>query len=137
MDMEELKAFGRSTGITCPECSGALWETDLQGATSSRCHVGHGFSAETLLELQGESTERALWAAVRALQESAALAQRMAKSASSPALHERYLERAREAEANATVMRRILKHAPGIAPASAAAPRSGAGAPHRPSSDDS
>lgn len=65
-----------ATGLTCPECGGALWQIEDGGIRRYRCHVGHLFSEESLNEEQGEALEHALWTAVRALEERAALMRR-------------------------------------------------------------
>ena len=43
-----------------------------------RCRTGHGYSVETLAAEQTEVVESALWGALRALEERAAMARRMA-----------------------------------------------------------
>jgi two-component system, chemotaxis family, protein-glutamate methylesterase/glutaminase len=65
-----------ATGLTCPDCGGALWEIEDGGIRRYRCHVGHLFSDESLSEVQADQLEHALWAAVRALEERAALMRR-------------------------------------------------------------
>lgn len=55
--------------LTCPECSGALYEQRDGQVVNFRCHVGHSFSPETLTEGHKEALERALWTAVRTLNE--------------------------------------------------------------------
>jgi two-component system chemotaxis response regulator CheB len=72
---------GRPSGLICPECGGALWETDNGGFLHYRCHVGHGYSEDSLVVLHGERVEAALWTAVRALDEKAELARRVAQRA--------------------------------------------------------
>lgn len=74
---------GDPTGFTCPECHGALWEASEASVTRFRCRTGHQFSLETLLAEQSGSIESALWAALRALEEQAALLRRVAERASS------------------------------------------------------
>jgi two-component system chemotaxis response regulator CheB len=70
---------GSPSGFVCPDCGGALWETeDDSGLLSFRCRTGHGYSVETLLAGQTETVETALWAALRSLEERAAMARRMA-----------------------------------------------------------
>ena len=73
--------LGRPSGFTCPECHGGLWEIDDGGFPRYRCRVGHGFSAGSLLATQRTDVEAALWTAYRALEERAALCQRLASRA--------------------------------------------------------
>jgi two-component system chemotaxis response regulator CheB len=72
---------GRPSGFTCPECHGALWETQEGNLTRFRCRTGHEFSPESLVVAQSDHVERALWAALRALEEKAAMLRRMAARA--------------------------------------------------------
>lgn len=70
---------GTPSGFVCPDCGGALWESeDDTGLWLFRCRTGHGYSVETLLAGQTETVETALCAALRALEERAAMARRMA-----------------------------------------------------------
>ena len=68
---------GRPSGYTCPECHGALWEAHDGPVTRYRCRTGHEFSPESLVTQQHEHVERALWAALRALEEKAAMLRRL------------------------------------------------------------
>ena len=68
----------RRSEITCPECQGSMKESEMGGLLRFRCHVGHSFSMDGLAAAQTESLEAALWASVRALEESEALTRRMA-----------------------------------------------------------
>jgi two-component system chemotaxis response regulator CheB len=103
---------GSPSGLTCPECGGSLFERDEPNVIHFRCRTGHAFSPESLLAEQFESLEASLWAAVRALQENAALARRMEnwmrQRGRSPHGEERYGKRALEAERHAELLRRIL-----------------------------
>lgn len=67
------------TGLTCPDCSGALWEVD----GTFRCRVGHAFSPETMRAAQAEALEAALWTALRVLEERMTLLHRMRARAAS------------------------------------------------------
>lgn len=84
----------RSSGIVCPECQGAMVETEQDGLVLFRCHVGHRYSSAAMAAEQGDSLESALWASVRALEESAALAERLIGSAPNQ-LRERFEEKAK------------------------------------------
>jgi len=66
------------TRLACPECGGALAEAVLPHITYYRCHVGHQFGPRSLAAAQAEAAEAKLWAAVAALEETAALARHMA-----------------------------------------------------------
>jgi len=68
-DMDDLEQIGKLSSLTCPECSGALWEVGHRAPIRYRCHTGHAFTAKVLETLQRDSVEDAIWAAVRALHE--------------------------------------------------------------------
>jgi two-component system, chemotaxis family, protein-glutamate methylesterase/glutaminase len=70
---------GRPSSFSCPECGGMLFEADNGDLLHYRCHVGHAYSEESLLAVQSSGLESALWSAVRALEEKAALARRLAE----------------------------------------------------------
>ncbi len=73
----ETPRAGRPSGFSCPDCHGVLWEVQENELVRYRCRVGHAFSPESLLAAQSEYLEEALWSALRALEESAALAERL------------------------------------------------------------
>ena len=70
--------LGRQSRYTCPECHGALWEIDGDNLLRFRCHVGHAYSADSLLNAQEQGVEEMLWSLLRAHRERAELARRMA-----------------------------------------------------------
>lgn len=88
-------ALGPPSGYNCPDCNGSL-STISDG--NYRCHVGHAWSAEALLQARDNEVDGALWVAVRSLQEKARLARRMAGTVSSGMLQERFTDQADEAE---------------------------------------
>ena len=55
--------------MTCAECGGPLSLVGPSRHKHYRCFTGHAFTARTLLSSQGDSVERALWAAMRSLEE--------------------------------------------------------------------
>lgn len=99
---------------TCPECGGSLWEgTDATSILRFRCHVGHAYTAETLLADQSESLEATLWSALRALEEQASLYRRMVQrtaDAGMTALAEKYGRTRDDAESRAASLRKLLQH---------------------------
>jgi hypothetical protein len=102
---------GPPSAMTCPECGGALWELGNGRLTKYRCHVGHSYTARGLMAAQAEDLEAALWSALRALEESAALRRRMARRSQQgnwASLAQEYEKQAAEAEGRAELLRRIL-----------------------------
>jgi two-component system chemotaxis response regulator CheB len=102
---------GVPSGYACPECHGALWETDEGGLLRFRCRVGHAYSIENLLAAQGSSMDAALWAAYRALEERAALTARMGarmQERGQTSLAQRYAEQTEETLQRAELIRRVL-----------------------------
>lgn len=102
---------GVPTGLTCPDCHGVLWTDGDPDGNGVRCRTGHRFGLGTLAERQRESVEGAMWAAVRALDEEANLARRLAaqsRSQGRPRSARRYLERERTAERHARVLENLL-----------------------------
>jgi two-component system chemotaxis response regulator CheB len=63
--------------ITCPECRGALNLLRENNGVEFQCRVKHTYSPEAMLSAHLETQERALWAAVVALEEGADLAQKL------------------------------------------------------------
>jgi two-component system chemotaxis response regulator CheB len=102
---------GTPSGFGCPDCGGSLWELDQEGLIRFRCRTGHAFSANTLLAQQSEGLEEALWSAFRALEEKAALAQRIASQARDHNLiisAKRFEEQEQDARKRATLVRQLL-----------------------------
>ena len=107
----QLKPVGAASGFTCPECGGALWESEDGDIVQYSCHVGHGYSADSLLGEQSNALETALWTAYRALEERAALARRLATRARqrrNPIIAERFQTQSEEAAHRASVVWQAL-----------------------------
>ena len=113
-DMSEIENKARPgspSEFACPDCGGVLWEIVESGFLRYRCRVGHAFTAKYLEAEQGHAIESALWAALRALEESISLSHRLAKRAGDfhqSALHELYEERAGGKEKHAKILRDFL-----------------------------
>jgi two-component system chemotaxis response regulator CheB len=73
--------IGVESGLTCPECSGILREVREGDVLRFRCRVGHAYTSQTMLEAQGEAVEKALWIAVRSLEERSMLLDKLAENA--------------------------------------------------------
>jgi two-component system, chemotaxis family, protein-glutamate methylesterase/glutaminase len=104
---------GKTSAFGCPECGGALWvvEEEEENVLRYRCRVGHAFSDESLLGSQAEGIERAMWAALRALEEGADQAHRLAqrmRTRGHASLYERFLAQALDYEERGKLIRRVL-----------------------------
>ena len=122
-----VETFGPPSGITCPDCGGALWEIQEGKLVRYRCHVGHQFTSDGLEARQRDSVESALWSAVRVLEEQADLRQRLAERAESAgltAVRGRFAEGARESHRQASAIRDVLfnRRDPELPEPAAAAP---------------
>ena len=66
-NIHDTAKLGNLSPYTCPDCGGSLWQMGEE--ERYRCHVGHAHSLTSLVSGQDENLERALWAAVRSLEE--------------------------------------------------------------------
>src|SRR5262249_25215578 len=62
-ESEECRSF-----VTCPHCHGSMKESESSGLLRFECHVGHGFTLNSLMAEQTAEVEAALWASIRALE---------------------------------------------------------------------
>lgn len=102
----DVRKLGSPSVFTCPDCNGTLWELQDGELLRYRCRVGHAYSAESMIEAESESVERALWSAVRTLEESAQLSRRIAQKTG--LLREDLNRKAAEREEHARVIRSLL-----------------------------
>jgi len=109
--MANLAAIGKPSTFVCPDCEGALWEIDNADPPRYRCHVGHGFSLQSLLDAQGEDTDASLWAAIRGLQERGLLLEKLARvhSESDPGRSAEIEESARLMAQHAQALRGLVE----------------------------
>ena len=104
-------ADARRSLYACPDCGGALLESDGDGVLRYRCRIGHGYTADSLVSSQDDRLEDALWTAVRALEEGAATKRRMASrigARGAARIAAEYDERAAASLAHAATIREIL-----------------------------
>jgi len=102
---------GQPSVFTCPECHGTLWEADEGSVLQFRCRVGHVYSPEAMIAAQTDEVDRALWIALRTLEERAALAHRLAERGRERAqrwVDKAFTARANEAEREADQIRELL-----------------------------
>jgi len=110
-EQQEGQKGGQLSVYTCPECGGSMWQVDDRELTRFRCHTGHVYYGEGLLEEQSEILEAALWTAVRAFREKAILAEQLAVKERGRGRKEvatRFEEEATVARRHAAVIQRLL-----------------------------
>jgi len=106
------KDMGPPSMFVCPECNGPLWEMRDGKVTLFRCMVGNSFGPENLFAAQTEEVERALWTALRALEERVAMQNRLAARSAEQKRNlskGHFLKNARENSKHAEVIRKILE----------------------------
>ena len=113
-DMSQTKKPGfrdDAVSFVCPECNGPLYETREGKLIKFNCQIGHSFSPENLTDAHTDALERALWIAVRTLNERVAiheaLAQQQRQRENTP-LAERLTETASSASHDVKLIREIL-----------------------------
>ena len=109
---QTMAKIGQPVAHSCPSCGGPLWQIGEQKTLRYRCHVGHAFTGRTLVEEQNEATEKALWIALRTLEERSRLLKSMSnryaqKGANS--LAQIHRERANEAAEHAVSIRNLIR----------------------------
>ena len=118
-DMRADDMLGKVSRFTCPECHGSLWSIEDGSMLRFRCHVGHAFTADTVLSAQGEEIDRMLGTLQRSHQERAALAHRMAereRASDRHALADHLESRARGYEEDARLVLELMRNGfPGAA----------------------
>lgn len=110
-DMAAMERLGRQIPMVCPECNGPLWEVDQEGIPRFRCHIGHSVSAYTMLASQREEIERALWIALRTLEEKARMQERLGEwetASGRQTIAASFQKRATETRAHIEQLRRFL-----------------------------
>jgi two-component system chemotaxis response regulator CheB len=112
-EMKEIEnhfRVGRPSLYGCPDCGGVLWEIDQNGLIRYRCRVGHAYTTKYLATQQRRKVEDALWAALRALEESAALARSLSShtQAKQPLEAKDHANRATQQADQARVLREVL-----------------------------
>jgi two-component system chemotaxis response regulator CheB len=110
--MEANEMPGTLSSFTCPECRGPLWELRDGELVRFRCRSGHAFTADSMLAQQSETLEQALWIALNTLNESALMAERLAKEArerNHRRVAERFDEKVRRNQQGAAMIQQVLE----------------------------
>jgi two-component system, chemotaxis family, protein-glutamate methylesterase/glutaminase len=111
-ELENMKGQENASDLTCPECSGTLFHIrDEGGVEGYVCRVGHRYTLNTLQSDNHGAVERALWVAMRTLEESGTLSRRLAERArarGSSNTADMFEERAANREKEAELIRNVL-----------------------------
>lgn len=108
-----------TTVFTCPDCGGVLWQGGEGATLRFRCHVGHAYGPELLLDQKAEELEAALWKSLRLLREKATLTRQMATRSredgngrAGPGMTERIEDQAELDERYARAIQELLEAMP-------------------------
>lgn len=91
---------GSPSSFSCPSCRGVLWQSALEDFCEYKCHIGHFFTTDALLQEQSDLIDTTFWRTLRQLDENIALRKKLLKSV-----------RARHKEADALALERQLQFA--------------------------
>jgi two-component system, chemotaxis family, protein-glutamate methylesterase/glutaminase len=109
-----IMEMGTLTPFTCPECKGALVKIPEGEMSRFRCHTGHAYTDNALLEAVSESTGEMLWQVMRSLEEDVMLLNHMGqhlKEAGNADRAEKFFKKARELEKRSkTFHETVLDH---------------------------
>jgi two-component system chemotaxis response regulator CheB len=111
MHRDERQHPGDPSPYSCPDCGGVLWEISDGDLIRFRCRIGHAYTDDTLTTEQALVVEHALWSALRALEEQAAVRRRMAERARRHGMNafaDRYQGRATELDQHAQQVRSLV-----------------------------
>jgi two-component system chemotaxis response regulator CheB len=105
---------GEETGLTCPDCGGAIYQLDDGRVTTFRCRIGHQYGSDTFAVEQAKTVENTLWAALRLLEERAVLMRRLAeKHAQQQRTSSNFSGKAIELEDHAAQLTQLLREVTG------------------------
>jgi two-component system chemotaxis response regulator CheB len=64
-----MEKIATHSNFTCPDCGGGLWKITNEKFGRYRCHTGHVYTDEVLLEKQNEQMEESVWISIRMIEE--------------------------------------------------------------------
>lgn len=68
-DLASVNKVGHQVPFNCPGCGGVLWKVEKDSNLRYRCHVGHAYTAASLLADQTKKIEETMWTALRMFEE--------------------------------------------------------------------
>ena len=109
-DLASVNKVGDQVPFNCPGCGGVLWKVEKDSDLRYRCHVGHAYTAASLLAEQTNKIEETMWTALRMFEERKNLLTTMAQGKKG-AGSQSALERAEMSQVHIDRIRAILKTA--------------------------
>lgn len=109
-DLASVNKVGDQVPFNCPGCGGVLWKVEKDSDLRYRCHVGHAYTAASLLADQTKKIEETMWTALRMFEERKNLLTTMAQEKKGVA-SKSALERAESSQVHIDRIRAILKTA--------------------------
>jgi two-component system chemotaxis response regulator CheB len=111
--MSNIARLGAPSMFSCPDCGGTLVEVRGSTPPRFRCHTGHAYTLQSLMEAAGEDAEEAIRGAVRSLEEYASLIERAAREGESEAgARDRVVAAAENARQRSALIQQALKKGP-------------------------
>lgn len=110
-EIDAVETLGEPAPLSCPECGGPVWEIREGDGSRYRCRVGHAFTAAAMVTEQDVALERALWVALRTLEDRGRTLNRLAEQETSRGRERTasaYGQRAKEARTDAERVRAVL-----------------------------
>ncbi len=107
---ENILELGELTSFTCPECHGTLIQIKEGAFSRFRCHTGHGFTDDALLDAVTRYTGEKVWQVTRSLQETVMILQHMGKHIQDAGDVEKagnFFDKARDLEKQASQMQKL------------------------------
>ena len=104
----------KPSAFVCPDCQGTLFEIQRGSLVRYRCRVGHAYTLDSLLDVKSQDLERALWVALRTLDEKTDLVQELASRARARGQKrsvEHFTEQAAITAQHASLIREVLEPA--------------------------
>ena len=118
-EAQRSEQLGPPSGFTCPDCHGTLYEIDSGDHVRFRCRVGHAYSETAMMKAHNDSVERALWSALRVLEERSALIRKLATYArrrGHTGVAELYDQRMAEVELDVKALHELVTSSPSLEP---------------------
>lgn len=109
----DIEMLGGLTPFTCPECHGVLSALREGGQIRYRCHTGHAFSANSLLEALSDKIEDNLWNAVRSIKECILLLNHIGDHYAEhnrPKVAALFFQKAKDAAARIELLEQVVKN---------------------------